>query len=158
MTNDDPMYVKHLERGLDAAEEEIKSLENEIAEQRSQIGDLLEQLNPTHMGEPMITRPKVGAGDAALEVHGTVFFKGNHQYRSQLRFPIADGAYELVKIEKERKRHGTNRLYWADLKDAARYRWLRTSDYDIFGSPHAVDLSGEDLDEAIDSAMMGANA
>lgn len=42
---------------------------------------------------------KVGAGKTALEVHGTVFFKDNHQYRSQLRFPIADGAYELVKIE-----------------------------------------------------------
>jgi len=42
---------------------------------------------------------KVGAGETALEVHGTVFFKDNHQYRSQLRFPIADGAYELVKIE-----------------------------------------------------------
>ncbi len=42
---------------------------------------------------------KVGAGGTALEVHGTVFFKDNHQYRSQLRFPIADGAYELVKIE-----------------------------------------------------------
>ena len=33
------------------------------------------------------------------EVHGTVFFKNNHQYRSQLRFPVADGAYELVKVE-----------------------------------------------------------
>ena len=43
--------------------------------------------------------PKVGNGETALEVHGTVFFKDNHQYRSQLRFPIADGAYELVKIE-----------------------------------------------------------
>ena len=43
--------------------------------------------------------PKVGAGETALEVHGTVFFKDNHQYRSQLRFPVADGAYELVKIE-----------------------------------------------------------
>ena len=42
---------------------------------------------------------EVGAGRTALEVHGTVFFKDNHQYRSQLRFPIADGAYELVKIE-----------------------------------------------------------
>lgn len=37
--------------------------------------------------------------EKALEVHGTVYFKDNHQYRSQLRFPIADGAYELVKIE-----------------------------------------------------------
>jgi hypothetical protein len=42
---------------------------------------------------------KVGAGGAALEVHGTVYFKNNHQYREQLRFPIADGAYELVKID-----------------------------------------------------------
>lgn len=41
-----------------------------------------------------------------------------------------------------------------DLKDAARYRWLRVSDFDIFGSPHAVDLSGASLDEAIDAAML----
>lgn len=65
MTNDDPMYVKHLERGLDAAEEEIKALENEIAEQRSQIGDLLEQLNPTHMGEIVIHKDIVRDDDAA---------------------------------------------------------------------------------------------
>lgn len=49
--------------------------------------------------QPIETVPKVGAGGTALEVHGTVFFKDNHQYRSQLRFPVADGAYELVKIE-----------------------------------------------------------
>ena len=65
MTNDDPMYVKHLERGLDAAEEEIKALENEIAEQRSQIVDLLEQLNPTHMGEIVIHKNIVRDDDAA---------------------------------------------------------------------------------------------
>lgn len=50
-------------------------------------------------GKLLFEEPKVGAGGTALEVHGTVFFKDNHQYRSQLRFPIADGAYELVKIE-----------------------------------------------------------
>jgi hypothetical protein len=44
-----------------------------------------------------------------------------------------------------------------DLKDAARYRWLRASDFDVFGSPHAVDLAGEELDKAIDAAMLGAN-
>jgi len=65
MTNDDQMYVKHLERGLDAAEEEIKALENEIAEQRSQIGDLLEQLNPTHMGEIVIHTDIMRDDDAA---------------------------------------------------------------------------------------------
>ena len=64
MTNDDPMYVKHLERGLDAAEEEIKALENEIAEQRRQIVDLLEQLNPTHMGELIIHKDIMRNDDA----------------------------------------------------------------------------------------------
>lgn len=34
-------------------------------------------------------------------VFGTVYFRDNHQYRSQLRFPIADGAYDLVKIENQ---------------------------------------------------------
>lgn len=35
----------------------------------------------------------------ALEVCGTVYFKGQHQYRSQMRFPVKDGAYELVRVE-----------------------------------------------------------
>ena len=40
-----------------------------------------------------------------------------------------------------------------DQKDAERYLWLRASDFDIFGSPHAIHLSGKELDQAIDAAM-----
>ena len=40
-----------------------------------------------------------------------------------------------------------------DRKDAERYLWLRASDFDIFGSPHAIHLSGKELDQAIDAAM-----
>lgn len=103
--NDDPEYVISLERALEAAELEIKGLEGELREQDKVLQQLHDQLSPTHMGEPLITRPKVGDGGTALEVHGTVFFKDNHQYRSQLRFPIADGAYELVKIENPDRTH-----------------------------------------------------
>ena len=42
-----------------------------------------------------------------------------------------------------------------DRKDAERYLWLRASDFDIFGSPHAIHLSGKELDQAIDAAMEG---
>ena len=42
-----------------------------------------------------------------------------------------------------------------DRKDAERYLWLRASDFDIFGSPHAIHLSGKELDQAIDAAMYG---
>ena len=38
-----------------------------------------------------------------------------------------------------------------DRKDAERYLWLRASDFDIFGSPHAIHLSGKELDQAIDA-------
>lgn len=60
MRNDDPMYVKHLERALEAAELEIKGLEGELREQYKVIQQLHEQLNPTHMGEPLI-RTQVAA-------------------------------------------------------------------------------------------------
>ncbi len=36
-----------------------------------------------------------------------------------------------------------------DAEDAARYRWLRESEFGIFGSPYV----GKDLDAAIDAAM-----
>jgi hypothetical protein len=103
--NDDPEYVRSLERALEAAELEIKGLEGELREKDKILAEMQEQLSPTHMGEPLITRPKVGAGGTALDVHGTVYFKDNQQYRAQLRFPIADGAYELVKIETPDRTH-----------------------------------------------------
>lgn len=37
-----------------------------------------------------------------------------------------------------------------DAEDAARYRWLRESNFSLFGS---LELSGKDLDATIDAAM-----
>ena len=54
MTNDDPMYLRHLEKALEAAEIEIKGLEGELREQDKVIAEMQEQLSPTRMGEPMI--------------------------------------------------------------------------------------------------------
>ena len=54
MTNDDPMYVRHLEKALEAAELEIKGLEEELHEQGVMPIELQQQLSPTHMGEPLI--------------------------------------------------------------------------------------------------------
>lgn len=65
MRNDDPMYVRHLESALEAAELEIKGLEGELREQDKILQQLQEQLAPTHMGEPLIARPKVGTGRTA---------------------------------------------------------------------------------------------
>lgn len=63
MRNDDRMYVMHLESALEAAELEIKGLENELREQDKVIQQLHDQLSPTRMGEPLIPRPKVAAHD-----------------------------------------------------------------------------------------------
>lgn len=52
MRNDDPDYVRSLERALEAAELEIKGLEGEIREQYKILAELQEQLAPTRMGEP----------------------------------------------------------------------------------------------------------
>jgi hypothetical protein len=54
MTNDDPDYVRHLERALEAAELEIKGLENELREQDEALRQMQEQLAPVRMGEPYI--------------------------------------------------------------------------------------------------------
>ena len=54
MRNDDPMYVRQLEQALEAAELEIKGLENQIREQDKLFAEMQEQLAPTHMGEPVI--------------------------------------------------------------------------------------------------------
>lgn len=54
MTNDDPMYLRHLEKALEAAELEIKGLEGELREQDKILAEMQEQLAPTRMGEPMI--------------------------------------------------------------------------------------------------------
>jgi len=53
MTNDDPMYVRQLEAALESAELEIKGLEGELREQDKTLHQLHEQMNPTHMGEPL---------------------------------------------------------------------------------------------------------
>ena len=37
MTNDDPMYVRHLEKALETAELEIKGLEEELHEKYRQL-------------------------------------------------------------------------------------------------------------------------
>ena len=54
MTNDDSMYLRHLEQALEAAELEIKGLEGELREQDKILAEMQEQLAPTRMGEPMI--------------------------------------------------------------------------------------------------------
>ena len=54
MTNDDPMYLRHLEQALEAAELEIKGLEGELREHDKILAEMQEQLAPTRMGEPMI--------------------------------------------------------------------------------------------------------
>lgn len=59
MTNDDPMYVRHLEQALEAAELEIKGLENEARERENLLTQMQEQLNPTHMGEPASCRKQI---------------------------------------------------------------------------------------------------
>jgi len=59
MRNDDPMYVKHLESALEAAELEIKGLEGELREQDKVLQQLQEQLSPTHMGEPACLHQKI---------------------------------------------------------------------------------------------------
>ena len=54
MTNDDPMYLRHLEQALEAAELEIKGLEGELREQDKILAEMQDQLAPTRMGEPYI--------------------------------------------------------------------------------------------------------
>lgn len=59
MRNDDPMYVRHLEQALEAAELEIKGLENEARERDALLAQMQEQLNPMHMGEPACLHQKI---------------------------------------------------------------------------------------------------
>lgn len=59
MTNDDPMYVRHLEQALEAAELEIKGLENEARKRENLLAQMQEQLNPTNMGEPASCRKQI---------------------------------------------------------------------------------------------------
>ncbi len=73
MRNDDPDYVRSLERALEAAELEIKGLEGELREQDKILQQLQEQLqeqlNPTHMGEPLIQKirsAQIKAGEDAV--------------------------------------------------------------------------------------------
>ena len=60
MTNDDPMYVRHLERALEAAEIEIKGLEAEARERDKVLMEMQEQLAPPRMGEPVIWKKEFG--------------------------------------------------------------------------------------------------
>jgi hypothetical protein len=67
--NDDPEYVRSLERALEAAELEIKGLEGELREQDKVLQQLHEQLAPTHMGEPLIQKirsAQIEAGENAV--------------------------------------------------------------------------------------------
>ena len=54
MRNDDPEYVRDLERSNRSMEQEIKDLELEIDHKNRIIADMAEQLCPTCMGEPVI--------------------------------------------------------------------------------------------------------
>jgi len=56
MTNDDPEYLRDLERARDSMECEIRSLEYEISQRDGIIAELQKANNPTHMGEPVITK------------------------------------------------------------------------------------------------------
>lgn len=69
MTNDDPMYLRHLEQALEAAELEIKGLEDELRKRDKILAEMQEQLAPTHMGEPLIRRirsAQIAAGEDAV--------------------------------------------------------------------------------------------
>lgn len=69
MTNDDPMYVRQLESARDAAEIEIKALEDELKRCHEIIAEQQEALNPTHMGEPLIQKirsAQIKAGEDAV--------------------------------------------------------------------------------------------
>lgn len=44
MRNDDPMYLRHLEQALEAAELEIKGLENELRERDKMLAEMQEQI------------------------------------------------------------------------------------------------------------------
>jgi len=68
MRNDDPMYVKHLEYALEAAELEIKGLEGELREQDKILSQMQEQLAPTKMREPYITYAAAQLREAQVEV------------------------------------------------------------------------------------------
>jgi len=68
MRNDDPDYVRSLERALEAAELEIKGLEGELREQDKILAELQEQLAPTRMGEPYITYSAGQLRQAKVEV------------------------------------------------------------------------------------------
>lgn len=54
MRNDDPLYVRQLEAARDAAEIEIKALEDELKRCHEIMAEQQNDLNPTHMGEPRI--------------------------------------------------------------------------------------------------------
>lgn len=54
MINDDPMYVRQLEAARDAAEIEIKALEDELKRCHEIMSEQQDAMNPTYMGEPLI--------------------------------------------------------------------------------------------------------
>ena len=88
MTNDDPMHVRQLEAARDAAEIEIKALEDELRRCHEIIAEQQNALNPTHMGEPLIARPKVGAGGTAnlcQQVRGAQIEAGENAVIASLR-------------------------------------------------------------------------
>ena len=58
MSNDDPEYVRDLERSVRSMEIEIRVLEQEVSEKNRIIADLQNALNPTYMGEPLIRNQK----------------------------------------------------------------------------------------------------
>jgi hypothetical protein len=59
MTNDDPEYVRDLERARDSMEIEIRCIEAENAELRATIYSYQEAQNPTFMGEPLISKQEI---------------------------------------------------------------------------------------------------
>ncbi len=77
MINDDPMYVRQLEMARDSAEIEIKALEDEIRRLHEIVEDLQNDLNPTHMGEPLINEDAKPVG-YGLFVEGKCLQIGQH--------------------------------------------------------------------------------
>jgi hypothetical protein len=78
MRNDDPMYVRHLERALEAAELEIKGLEAEARERDKVLMEMQEQLAPTRMGEPVIWKKELGEWKTSTTHE---FMRGSHEHR-----------------------------------------------------------------------------
>lgn len=98
MRNDDPDYLAQLERALEAAELEIKGLEAELREKDTVLTEMLEQLAPTRMGEPMIADCSVTNGLAHLD-KATYALQLKEAWNSGYKFGREDGPVEELTAE-----------------------------------------------------------